>query len=328
MERAGLGTKSTRHSIIERLYEVNYVQNNPIEPTQLGLAIIEALEKYAPHIATPDMTADLEQGMDSIADGKTTQDEVVTHSRDLLAEIMDDLIPRKSEMGEAIADAVVADARVGACPKCGKDLLVKNSPKTRSRFVGCSGWPDCDVTYPLPDGRLEAVEELCPLCNTPQVKVHPFRAKAYLHCLNPECSSNKEPDLDLGPCPACVAAGKGGHLIAQKSPRTLKRFVRCTNYDECGTSYPLPSKGKLSYEGEICETCGAPIVIVNTRRGPWHICVNMECPSKEEDKKKRAARKTSKKSSSKKASAKKSSAKTTPAKKTSAKKPTKGKATQ
>ncbi|MCL2826545.1 MAG: DNA topoisomerase, partial [Eggerthellaceae bacterium] len=30
MEKLGLGTKSTRHSIIERLYEVKYVQNDPI----------------------------------------------------------------------------------------------------------------------------------------------------------------------------------------------------------------------------------------------------------------------------------------------------------
>lgn len=286
MEKCGLGTKSTRHSIIERLYTVNYLQNNPIEPTQLGMAIIEALEKFAPHITTPDMTADLEAGMTDIAEGKTTQDAVVDHSRDLLAEVMDDLVPRKEEMGEAIADAVAADARVGACPSCGRDLLVKYSPKTRQKFVGCSGWPECEVTYPLPPkGRLEATDEVCPECGTPQIKVHPFRAKAYLHCLNPDCKTNYEPDLDVGPCPACAAAGREGRLIAQKSPRTLKRFIRCTNYDECNTSYPLPQRGKLSYEGEVCETCGAPIVVVTTARGPWHLCVNMDCPSKEEDKK-------------------------------------------
>jgi DNA topoisomerase-1 len=290
MEKNGLGTKSTRHSIIERLYEVNYLQNNPIEPTQLGMAIIEALEKFAPHITTPDMTAELEQGMTDIAEGKRTQDAVVDHSRDLLSEIMDDLVPRKEEMGEAIADAVAADARVGACPKCGKDLLVRYSSKTRQKFAGCSGWPDCDVTYPLPSsGRLEATDEVCPECGTPQVKVHPFRAKAYLHCLNPDCKTNYEPDLDVGPCPACAKEGREGRLIAQKSPRTLKRFIRCTNYDQCKTSYPLPQRGKLSYEGEVCEHCGAPVVVVSTRRGPWHLCVNMDCPSKAEDSKKKGS---------------------------------------
>lgn len=53
MEKAGLGTKSTRASIIDRLFEVKYLKNNPIEPSQLGMAVIEALHTYAPHITTP-----------------------------------------------------------------------------------------------------------------------------------------------------------------------------------------------------------------------------------------------------------------------------------
>ena len=48
MEKLGLGTKSTRHSIIERLYTVKYVQNDPIEPSQLGMAVCDALDKFAP----------------------------------------------------------------------------------------------------------------------------------------------------------------------------------------------------------------------------------------------------------------------------------------
>ena len=59
------------------------------------------------------------------------------------------------------------------------------------------------------------------------------------------------------------------------------RFIRCTNYEECGTSYPLPQRGKLTATGETCEHCGAPVVVVETARGPWRICVNMDCPGKE-----------------------------------------------
>ena len=85
MEKLGLGTKSTRHSIIERLYTVKYVQNDPIEPSQLGIAVVDALDKFAPHITHSEMTAELEQEMDQIAEGKTSKDEVVTNSRNLLA---------------------------------------------------------------------------------------------------------------------------------------------------------------------------------------------------------------------------------------------------
>ena len=87
-------------------------------------------------------------------------------------------------------------------------------------------------------------------------------------------------------------------------------------------SYPLPARGKLEATGETCPECGAPIVVVNTARGPWRICVNMDCPTKE--KKPARGRKTATKASSaKKTTAKKTTAKkATAAKKTTAKKST------
>ena len=189
---------------------------------------------------------------------------------------------------------------------------MKTSAKTRGSFVGCNSWPDCDVTYPLPQGRYDVVEEPCPVCGGTQIKVTPFRSKGYNHCLDPECPSNHEPSIDVGECPACKEAGReGGRLIAQKNPRTLKRFIRCSNHPECETSYPLPQRGKLQATGEVCDSCGAPEVIVDTGRGPWRICVNMDCPKREEEAaKKKAAPK--KKAAAKKPAAKK---KTTTAKK-------------
>ena len=92
-------------------------------------------------------------------------------------------------------------------------------------------------------------------------------------------------------------------------------------------SYPLPARGKLEATGETCPECGAPIVVVNTARGPWRICVNMDCPTKE--KKPARGRKTTTKTSAAKktAAAKKTTAKkATAAKKTTAKKSTAKKA--
>ena len=336
MERLGLGTKSTRASIIERLYEVKYLKNDPIEPSQLGMAIIDALECYAAHITTPEMTSELEGDMTKVAEGKASQDAVVDHSRELLASLLEGLIEHKEDLGEAISDAVQADAKIGVCPKCGHDLLVKQSAKTRSSFIGCSAWPECEVTYPLPQGKIQTVEELCPVCGCPQIKVQPFRSKPYVVCVDPACPTNKEPDVTVGVCPTCAAAGREGLLIAHRSERTLKRFIRCTNYDECSTSYPLPQRGELKATGEVCPDCGAPIVEVTTTRGPWRICVNMDCPGKaraEEEKAAKAAARAAKaeaemqgegdepkKASSKKASSKKASTKKAPAKKAAAKK--------
>ncbi len=321
MEKLGLGTKSTRHSIIERLYQVKYVQNDPLEPSQLGMAVCDALDKFAPHITHPEMTAELEAEMDNIAEGRTTKSEVVTTSRNLLAEQLSVLLPHSEEVKDALADAVAADAYVGKCPKCGKDLQLRASQKTRGMFIGCAGWPDCDVTYPLPQGRVEALPEACPTCGMPQVKVTAFRSKPRTICIDPYCPTNQEPNVVVGECPVCKEAGKTASLVAQKNPRTLKRFIRCENYEECNVGYPLPQTGRLEATGEVCEHCGAPMVIVNTARGPWRLCPNFDCPGKAAEKEKKASakrgraaakggtRKTPAKPAAKKASAKKSAAK-------------------
>ena len=338
MEKRGLGTKSTRASIIERLYQVRYLKNDPIEPSQLGMAIVDALSQFAPRITTPEMTAELDEDMTHVAEGQDTQTHVVDHSRALLAGMLDNLIEHKDDLGEAISDAVTADARVGTCPKCGKDLVMKQSAKTRGSFIGCMGWPDCDVTYPVPSGvkvsPLEGDAAVCPECGAPRIKCQPFRQKAYEQCVNPKCPTNYEPDLKVGECSVCAEAGRHGDLIAHKSEKSGKRFIRCSNYEECGVSYPLPARGKLEATGEVCEHCGAPVVVVETARGPWRICVNMDCPGKEKKEKptrgaKGAAAKgsTAKKapakkvSSSKKTTAKKPAAKKTTSKKSSSAKP-------
>lgn len=300
MEKLGLGTKATRHSIIERLNTVKYIQNDPIEPTQLGIAVIDALDKYAPHITHPEMTAELEKGMDKIAEGKETREEVVLESREHLASELNNLIPNAEQVGEALSDAVAADAYVGKCPKCGKDLQLKASAKTRSMFVGCSGWPDCDVTYPLPSGKIETVSETCPICGSPQVKVTQFRTKPRIVCINPHCSSNQEEEVVVGLCPECKKKGLESKLIASKNPKTLKRSVKCENFDECQTRYPLPPTGNIVATDKICSDCGAPIVRIESQRGPWEICPNFNCPSKTNDDKSTKKIKTKKKSTKKK----------------------------
>ena len=333
MEKRGLGTKSTRASIIERLYTVKYLKNDPVEPSQLGMAIIDALHTYAPHITTPEMTSELEQDMTKVAKGTDTQDQVVHHSRALLAGMLDALIEHKDDLGEAIADAVTADARVGSCPKCGKDLVIKSSAKTRGSFVGCMGWPGCDVTYPLPSGvRYEALEgeaAVCPECGAPRIKCKPFRAKAYEICINPKCPTNYEPDLKVGECKVCAEASRHGELIAHKSERSGKRFIRCTNYDECGVSYPLPARGKLTATDETCPECGAPMIIVETARGPWKKCVNMDCPTNERKTpaRGRGTRTAARASSSAASKTTKAATKKTAGKKPAAKKTTTKKAT-
>lgn len=277
MERLGLGTKATRHDIIQTLSDRKYVTGEPLEPTCKGITVITALEKYAARITTPEMTSELEAEMDAIAEEHDKRERVVDHSRSLLAGIIETLLPIADEVGESLKTATDEDAKVGVCPVSGHDLLIKFSPKTKSSFVGCKGYPDCQQTYPLPkNAKFEAVAELCPVCGAPQVKVIRFKTKPRVMCLAPDCPTKKGPDITLGACPRC-----GGALKVHYSS-VGTRYVRCENYDakEHPVSYPLPQNGEIEPTEELCEPCGIPKVIVHTKKGPWKICIDPACPLK------------------------------------------------
>lgn len=290
MEKEGLGTKATRHDAVQKLINRAYVavEDKSLRPTMLGMSVIDALSTFAERITLPVMTSDLESEMDEIAEGKKTRLSVVDHSRAMLAESMSSLIDKSEEVGELLAAAAEFDAKVGTCPKCGNDMMVKTSAKNRGQFVGCKGYPECDNTYPLPDGKIEPLDGQCEECGAPRVRIIRFRSKPIERCLNPECTTNYEDPINLGMCPVCAKEGREGKIIGQRSQRTLKRFARCENYELCDVSFPLPAQGQIKPTGELCEACGFPEIEVETRRGPWKICPNMDCPKRAEEEEKRA----------------------------------------
>jgi len=193
MEELGLGTKSTRHSIIEGLYGRSYIYGDPITPSETGIAVTEALRKYAGVIASPDMTSALERDMDAIVDGAETQAEVVDKSRDMLAEVMHLLEKSKEEVATEIRNGIKEDRILGTCPTCGSNLRIVKAKKSKKRFVGCSGYPDCTTTYPLPQtGTIMPTGEVCQDCNSPKVRVVNKGRRPWIFCLDPECPTKKE----------------------------------------------------------------------------------------------------------------------------------------
>ena len=193
MEELGLGTKSTRHSIIESLYERGYIYGDPIIPTETGIAVTEALRRFAGVISTPEMTAALEKDMDAIAEGVETQLEVVEKSREMLAGVMHLLENSKAEVAAEIRNGIKEDRILGVCPSCGADLHVRRAKKSRKRFVGCGGYPECTVTYPLPQtGSVMPTGETCPQCGSPRVRLVNRGRKPWIFCLDPDCPTKKE----------------------------------------------------------------------------------------------------------------------------------------
>lgn len=186
MEDLGLGTKSTRHEAIQKLYARNYVHGNPPQPTNTALAVIDALERYADLITKPDMTSRLESDMDHIAEGKTSEENVVKESQEMLEDIFNVLDQKQNEIKDVLYDGLREDKVIGKCPSCGKTLMVRKSRKG-GRFIGCEGYPECTYALPLPrTGTVVVTTKMCDKHGINHIKI---------------VTAGKKP-WDLG-CPQC-----------------------------------------------------------------------------------------------------------------------------
>ena len=190
MEQLSLGTKSTRHEIINKLYGRNYISGVSLKPTSTAIAVVDALEDC--DVIKPRMTAVLEKNMSLIAEGKKTLDETVKESRQMLAKTMNSLENNKEKIKTSIKNAQKEQNTLGKCPKCGVDMIIRSS-KTGKRFVGCTGFPSCKNTYPLPqDGLINKTDRVCSKCSAPVVKIKTKDKNAWNLCLNPECPAKKK----------------------------------------------------------------------------------------------------------------------------------------
>jgi DNA topoisomerase-1 len=314
MEKLHLGTKSTRHDIVQKLYDRKYVNGPDLIPTLGGVAVISSLEKHAKVITESRMTAHLEEDMDAIADGSAALGDVVQESQDMLSDVLEDMAQHRQAIGDDIRGALHAQRHVGTCPACGGTLRTIRSKKG-SEFIGCSNYPKCEKTYPKPHGALmESTDQTCPQCLLPMVRVVRRGTPPKVRCIDPNCESNREEDK-VGSCPECA---KDLRLIYS---RAGKRFIGCSGYPDCKRTYPLPQFGKVFPTGDVCGECRAPLFGMSGK-GSWTFCPNLDCPtSKLKDKKPPAktaegdAGKPVKKKPAKKAAV----AKKAPAKKPSAK---------
>jgi DNA topoisomerase-1 len=272
MERNGLGTKSTRHEIVQKLYDRKYAVGNDLIPTLSGLAVVNALEKHAKTITESKMTAHLENDMEEIANGRSTLPEVVLESQDMLSDVVEVMEAHRQEIGDDIRMALKQQSYIGVCPGCGGELSVLRSRK--GEFIGCANYPDCKIVYPKPRGaKVEPTEQTCPECKAPMVRVIRRGAPPSIQCLDPQCKVNKAA-TEMGACPKCGAPMR---LIYS---RAGKRFLGCSGYPKCSQTFPLPQFGPVRWLGIACDVCKAPMMEMTTRGRLWQFCVNMECPSK------------------------------------------------
>ncbi|MFP4143095.1 MAG: DNA topoisomerase I [Thermoplasmata archaeon] len=276
MEDKGLGTKSTRHGIIQKLYNRDFIQGKVPISTVSGRSVIKTLEKHAEMVTKPDMTRTLEEDMEKIAEADIEKEKVVEESRDMLQKVVKSLKEDRKEIGKELKQSLQDQNAVGECPECEDGTLVIRK-SNNGRFVGCSNYPDCKNTYNIPrSGTVKPTDEKCPECGSPMIKVYHGGDTEKL-CIDKKCDYNKR-ERYRGECSEC-----GGKMVEQRSYKG-KRFLGCSNYPDCKNTYPLPQRGNLVSADKQCEKCGAPIQKMTKKsKEPWEFCPNPDCDSDKKD---------------------------------------------
>ena len=197
MEEAEIGTKATRADIIETLYKRGYVKEQRMVATPLAFRVTEILTKYCPKVIDVTFTRELETKMEQIELGKQAREHVVLETVDYLKPVIEDLKTKEEEVGKELNTIInemwLASITLSVpCPKCGSTLKVVRNPRTKKRFVGCTGkWKtNCTFGLPLPQfGALTLLEKRCPECGFQMVQVRSKGRRPMVSCSN--CFVNK-----------------------------------------------------------------------------------------------------------------------------------------
>lgn len=268
MEDLNLGTKSTRHDIIEKLQLRGFIEGNPVRPTPLGIGFISAVRTVDSRISEPEMTARLEQEMEKISRGELTSTDVVKESREMLRSVLDQLNGKKGEISSAVKGALDSGTPIGTCPFHGTPVVISGERgNSRIRCVT----DGCRINFPIKmNGKMELLDEKCTVCGLPLVKIIRRGQSPQKVCPDPDCKYNRETTV-LGICPK-----DGGQLIIRQS-KYGKRFLGCSNYPNCDRTYPLPQMGLLRATGEKCPVCQAPLILLMRGKRAWKFCPDMNC---------------------------------------------------
>ncbi len=255
LEKENLGTKATRASIIETLYDRGFIDGKAIEATELGIRTEETLEKYSPKIVDPALTRKFEVEMEEIQDKKKTPQEVLDEAKEDVSDIIKFFDKNLEKIGRELIEANDETrnvmTHVGKCPNCDGELKIKRSKF--GQFIACDNYPDCKTIYSLPQAIVKPTKETCKTCGLPMVLVIKKRKAPQKVCIDPKCPSKMEDhteedlkemdDIENGKvekrCPKC----KEGKLVVRKS--IYGAFLGCNRYPKCRYTEKINGNGNI-----------------------------------------------------------------------------------
>ena len=275
LEEFDIGRPSTYASIIHTLQQREYVtvDKKRFTPTDVGRIVGHFLTKYFTRYVDYQFTAQLEDTLDAVARGEKEWIPVLeAFWTPFITEVhqIDEQVQRKDVTTEAIDEK---------CPKCEKPLAIRLGK--RGRFIGCSGFPDCDYTKDVEGGSDKPAEpeivegRECPQCQS-ALQIKTSRFGRFIGCTGyPSCKFIEplEKPADTGvSCAKCLT----GKMLKRKSRRG-KIFYSCGEYPKC--DYALWNEPV----DKQCPKCAWPLLTFKEtkRSGRQLLCPKEGCDHSE-----------------------------------------------
>ena len=221
LEEQGIGRPSTYAPTITTIMARHYVvkEQKNLYVTELGQIVNSMMVNYFGSIVDKEFTANLEQLLDSVGDGKVNWKTVVSN-------FYPDLESAVDQASKELENVKIADEVTDViCENCGRNMVIKYGP--HGKFLACPGFPECKNTKPY----FEKIGVACPKCGGDVVIKKTKKGRIYYGCSNsPECdfmSWNK---------PSAIKCPKCGSYMVEKGNKLL-----CMN-EECGYTENKPKE--------------------------------------------------------------------------------------
>jgi len=280
LEEKGIGRPSTYAAIMTSILNREYVEEDPskrLRPTSLGRTVAELLIVAFPDILEVSFTAQLEEELDEVENGKENWVKTLRRFYG----------PFKKSLGEAKKKMPTVKRKgLPTGLKCELDdgeMMIKWG--RNGEFLACSNYPKCTSTKEfirdeqgniVPQERqalsTEPTDEVCEKCGKPMVRRR-SRFGEFLGCSGyPDCDGIKrlksDPVSTGVNCPDC----KEGDVLERRSRRG-KLFFGCSRYPKC----KFASWDKVV--AQPCPQCGSAYLVekVTKREGARWQCPNKEC---------------------------------------------------
>jgi len=226
LESYGIGRPSTYAPTLSTIQDRGYVEkiDKRYKPTDIGFLVNDLLVEHFPQIVDINFTAEMENELDDIAEGKRRWQPVIGEFYTPFKELVD----KKNE--EVEKQIEISDV---PCPHCGQPMIIKFG--RYGRFLACPQGEK--ITKPLPEEEAlikslqeKTKDERCPVCGSEMV-VQRGRFGYFLGCSRyPECKGIKKILNKIGyKCPNCGI----GDVVEKKARGRGKPFYACSRYPDC-----------------------------------------------------------------------------------------------